>query len=66
MLCLEPNPDFYVLAQENCREYAKVETHNTAFEEWILAEIKFDAVLAASSFHWLPSKIAYPKASQAL
>ncbi|MEO1295282.1 MAG: class I SAM-dependent methyltransferase [Cyanobacteria bacterium J06636_16] len=66
MLCLEPDPNFYKLAQQNCRHYPKVEIRNTAFEEWMLEVGKFDAVLAASSFHWIPANIGYPKAAQAL
>lgn len=66
MLCLEPNPDFYHLAQKNCYQYSKVEILNTSFEEWVLEATKFDAVLAASSFHWIPSEVAYPKAAQTL
>jgi SAM-dependent methyltransferase len=66
MLCLEPNPDFFQLAQENCKQYPNIEIQNTSFEEWNLETGKFDAVLAASSFHWIPSDIGYPKAAQAL
>lgn len=36
MLCLEPNPDFYQLAQQNCQQYPKVAIENTSFEEWTL------------------------------
>jgi SAM-dependent methyltransferase len=70
MLCLEPNPDFYRLAQHNCQPYPNVEIQNIAFEEWNLetshAIGQYDAVLAASSFHWIPSAVGYPKAAQAL
>lgn len=66
MLCLEPNPNFYKLARQNCRHYPKVEIRNTAFEEWMPEIGKFDAVLAASSFHWIPADIGYPKAARVL
>lgn len=64
--CVEPNPDFTQLAQQNCQPYPNVTIHNTSFEEWPAAEGKFDAVLAATSFHWIPAEIGYPKAAQAL
>jgi SAM-dependent methyltransferase len=51
MLCLEPNPHFYRLAQTNCQAYPQVSIKN---------------LLAASSFHWIPAEIGYPKAAQAL
>lgn len=66
ILCLEPNPDFYRLAQQNCQDYSNVEIQNTSFEEWTLETQKFDAVLAASSFHWIPLEVGYPKAAEAL
>lgn len=66
MICLEPNPDFFQLAQHNCQQYPNVEIQNTSFEEWTLLTEKFDAVLAASSFHWISPEVGYPKAATAL
>ncbi|WP_375506085.1 class I SAM-dependent methyltransferase [uncultured Nostoc sp.] len=66
MICLEPNPDFFRLAQQNCQPYPNVEIQNTSFEEWTLKTSEFDAVLAASSFHWISPEIGYPKAANAL
>ncbi len=39
---------------------------NTSFEEWDGEPQAFDAVLAASSMHWIPTEIGYAKASRAL
>jgi SAM-dependent methyltransferase len=66
MLCLEPNPDFCSLAQQNCREYSNVKIINSSFEEYQLEANKFDAVLAATSFHWIPAEVGYPKAASCL
>ena len=66
MHCLEPNPDFYELACRNCQPYPNVTIQNTSFEEWSLEPSQFDAVIAATSFHWISPEIAYPKAAQAL
>jgi len=66
MVCVEPNIDFYHLAQATCKPYPQVELQNCSFEEWVLARGQFDAVLAASSFHWIPPEIGYPKAVAAL
>lgn len=66
MTCLEPNPDFFQLAKQNCQPYPNVEIQNTSFEEWNPSDLKFDAVLAASSFHWISPEIGYPKAANAL
>lgn len=66
MVCVEPNPDFYHLAQQTCEPYPNVELQNCSFEEWELEPQRFDAVLAASSFHWIEPEIGYPKAAAAL
>jgi ubiquinone/menaquinone biosynthesis C-methylase UbiE len=66
MVCVEPNPDFYRLAQQTCEPYSNVELKNCSFEEWQLESQRFDAVLAASSFHWISPEVGYPKAAAAL
>ena len=66
MLCVEPNPDFYRLAQQTCESYPNVKLQNCSFEEWQLEPQRYDAVLAASSFHWVSPDIGYPKAAAAL
>jgi SAM-dependent methyltransferase len=66
MVCIEPNPDFCELARMNCQSYQSVNVINKSFEEWNLEPEAFDAVLAASSMHWIPAEIGYVKASGAL
>ena len=66
MTCIEPNPDFFEIARNECKPYPKVELQNCSFEEWDIGPKKFDAVIAASSFHWIPPEIGYPKAAAAL
>jgi protein-L-isoaspartate O-methyltransferase len=66
IVCIEPNPDFCELAKKNCESYPSVEMINKSFEEWDLKPEAFNAVLAASSMHWIPSEIGYAKASSAL
>lgn len=66
IMCVEPNPDFTELARQNCKTHPNVTILDTSFEEWPLIEAEFDAVLAATSFHWIPAEVGYPKAAQAL
>lgn len=66
MLCLEPSADAYQLAQKNCAAFPQVKICNTTFEEWELQPDRFNAVLAATSIHWIPKEVAYPKAADAL
>ena len=66
MRCLEPNPDFCAIARQNCAKYSNVEIKTTSFEEWNLEAQRFNAVLAATSIHWIPPDVAYPKIANAL
>jgi len=66
MVCLEPNLDFRELAIMNCQPYPPVQLIAKSFEEWDLEPEAFDAILAASSMHWIPAEIGYAKAYAAL
>src|SRR5919202_5909146 len=66
MVCLEPSQEACQLARQNCAQYPDVEITNTTFEEWELETNRFNAVLAATSFHWVSPEIGYPKAADAL
>lgn len=66
MVCLEPSRAACELAQHHCAPYPAVEISNTAFEEWPLEPEGFDAVLAATSFHWLDAEIRHTKTAAAL
>lgn len=66
MLCLEPSQESCQLAGQNCVQYPDVEIANTTFEEWELEFKRFNAVLAATSFHWVSPEIRYSKAADAL
>lgn len=66
MVCLEPSQEAFQLARQNCAPYPDVEIRNTTFEEWELETERFNAVLAATSFHWVSPEIGYSKAAAAL
>jgi SAM-dependent methyltransferase len=66
LLGLEPNPEAADLAQKICVEYPRVTIQNTTFEEWEIEPERFEAILAATSWHWIASEISYPKAHIAL
>ncbi len=66
MVCLEPNPDQIALARHHCREFPAVALIQTSFEEGDLEPGAFDAVVGASSFHWIPGAVGYPKTHRAL
>ena len=66
MVCLEPSFEASQLAKQNCLSYPGVTINNTSLEEWELETGKFDGVLAANAWHWLPPEVSYPKSAQAL
>lgn len=66
IVAIEPNPEFCLLAEESCQRFPNVDVVTTSLEEWEPQQERFDAVLAASSFHWIPPEIAYPKAAGSL
>lgn len=66
MVCLEPSKEAFQFARLNCTQYPHVEIHNTTFEEWQLEPERFNAVLAATSIHWIAPEVRYQKAADAL
>ncbi len=52
-------------AQINCSG-SDLPFFRKSYEDWYLKPEAFDAVLAASSMHWIPAEIGYAKASHAL
>ena len=64
--CLEPNQIFFRIARHNCRTFPNVIVHNLALEQWPITPKSFDAVMAASAFHWVTADVAYSKAAAAL
>lgn len=66
MVCIEPSHAAGEFARKNCAAYPNVEIQQTTFEEWPLTPNQFNAVLAATSFHWMNPEIAYQKAADAL
>ena len=54
------------LARSKCAAYPQVEVINSTFEAWELAEQKFDAIIATTSFHWIAPEIRNHKTAAAL
>lgn len=64
--CIEHNRDFCLLAQQNTKQFSKVEIYHCSFEEWELEPNKYHAVLSANAFYQVPSEVSYQKAAAAL
>ncbi len=66
LVCLEPSIDACNLARHNLANYPNVEIINTNFEEWEPEDRKFDAILAATSWHWVSPETKHIKSSAML
>jgi ubiquinone/menaquinone biosynthesis C-methylase UbiE len=66
MVALEPNLAACTIARQNSRIYPQVEIINTNFEEWEVTDRSFDAVVAATSWHWVAPESKHQKAESAL
>ncbi|MEL7330853.1 MAG: class I SAM-dependent methyltransferase [Cyanobacteria bacterium J06560_2] len=66
MQCVEPSPAACELARQTCVDYDDVAVTNSTFEDFPLAGRQFDAVLAATSFHWVAPEVACQKSAAAL
>ncbi len=62
---VEPSAAACVLARQACKAHPNVTIHNSTFENYPLSHT-YDAVLAATSFHWISPDIACTKSAAAL
>ncbi len=67
---VEPSAVACAIARERCHAYPQVSIHNSTFEDYPLENDSekqtFDAVLAATSFHWVSPEVACTKSAAAL
>lgn len=64
---IEPSAAACELARKSCEAYKnRVRIYNTTFEDYPLKDQQFDAVLAATSFHWISPEVACKKSAAAL
>jgi ubiquinone/menaquinone biosynthesis C-methylase UbiE len=66
MVCLEPNLAACEIARYNSQIYPNVEIINTNFEEWECLDRSVDAIVAATSWHWVAPESKHLKAASAL
>ena len=61
IVALEPSTDACELARQNCQNYPHVTLVNSTLEEWEREACPFDAVVAASSYHWISPEVREDK-----
>jgi SAM-dependent methyltransferase len=66
IVALEPSLEACEFARQHTAAYPHVEIINTNFEEWEPADRSFDAILAATSWHWVAPEHKHAKAASLL
>lgn len=66
VVALELGEGLVAVAREKLAGFSSVEVVHTAFEDWVLPEEPFDAVVAATSFHWIDPALRVTKTADAL
>ncbi len=64
--CLDIGRNMVDIARQKFQNFKNVEIELASFEDWEPAGRKFDMVLSATAFHWIPSDIGFPKSVQIL
>lgn len=66
IVALDRGEGMAALSRSNLAAYPSVEVIQAAFEEWRLPNERFDAVIAATSFHWIDPVVRVTKTADAL
>jgi len=66
ILALELGPHLAALTRQNLASFADVEVVMTSYEAWDPGPVRFDAVLACNSFHWVDPAIRFHKSAAVL
>ena len=66
IVALELGEELARIARRRLSVHTNVEVLVTAFEAWPLPDEPFDAVVAATAFHWIDPAVRVPKAARAL
>jgi SAM-dependent methyltransferase len=66
ILAVEMGEQLASVARRKLAGFPSVQVVTRAFEDWPVPAEPFDAVVAATAFHWLDSELRVPKAAQAL
>ncbi|WP_371642675.1 class I SAM-dependent methyltransferase [Streptomyces mirabilis] len=63
---IEPGADTAALARQRIASFRNVEVETSTFEEWDDRGRRFDALVAASSWHWVDPSIGWQRAHDVL
>jgi SAM-dependent methyltransferase len=64
VVCIELGENLATVVRRNLELFPRVEVVTCAFESWEPRDSRFDAVFAATSWHWLDPEVRYEKAAR--
>ncbi len=66
ILCLEPGQNLIDIAKAQLNDHPQVRFERSRFEEWEARQRKFDLLISAQAFHWVPLEVRFVKAASVL
>lgn len=67
MVCMDLGAQLMAIARAKCQPYPDVTFYHSSFEDWQPApQERFDLMISATAFHWVPPEIGYPKVAALL
>jgi SAM-dependent methyltransferase len=66
LLCVELGPQLAAFAKQKLARFSNVQVVNAVFEDWVPGMLGFDAIVAFTSFHWVPPDVRYEVCWEAL
>jgi len=66
LVAVELGANLARIARANLTPYPSARVEVSAFEDWPLPDMLFDAVVSASAFHWLDPRVRFTKSARAL
>jgi SAM-dependent methyltransferase len=66
LVAIELGPNLATIARRNLAGFPQVRVEISGFEEWPLPAAAFDAVVFASSLHWIDPSVRFTKPARAL
>lgn len=66
ILCLDPGQNLIAVAREKLNAYPQVSFVRARFEDWEPEQEKFDLVISAQAYHWVPEEVRFEKTASVL
>jgi SAM-dependent methyltransferase len=66
ILCIEPGRYLAGIARKKLDAFPNIKFQITTFEDWKESRERFDLVISAQAFHWVPQEIRYQKTASVL